>query len=179
MQVEAWEQFVFVNLDPKASRRWPISWAGWCSGSRRSNLARCTSSSAAAIRLNCNWKVFVDNYLDGGYHVPHLHKALNSVLDYKQYTIENEDRYCLQSSPMVASDVDAATSATRTGERAWYFWQYPNFMINLYAGLHGHQPGVARRSRSLQGHLRFLLRRRERGRGRAQSPEYRGRRAGE
>ena len=51
--------------------------------------------------INCNWKVFVDNYLDGGYHVPHLHKGLNSVLDYKQYTIENEDRYCLQSSPMV------------------------------------------------------------------------------
>ena len=78
--------------------------------------------------------MFVDNYLDGGYHVPHLHKGLNSVLDYKQYTIENEDRYCLQSSPMVASDEDAATSATRTGDRAWYFWQYPNFMINLYQG---------------------------------------------
>src|SRR5205807_8711240 len=29
--------------------------------------------------LNCNWKVFVDNYLDGGYHVPHLHKGLDSV----------------------------------------------------------------------------------------------------
>jgi choline monooxygenase len=84
--------------------------------------------------LNCNWKVFVDNYLDGGYHVPHLHKALNSVLDYRQYTIENEDRYCLQSSPMVAGDEDAATSATRQGDRAWYFWQYPNFMINLYKG---------------------------------------------
>jgi choline monooxygenase len=84
--------------------------------------------------LNCNWKVFVDNYLDGGYHVPHLHKALNSVLDYRHYTIENEDRYCLQSSPMVAGDEDAATSATRQGDRAWYFWQYPNFMINLYKG---------------------------------------------
>ena len=23
-----------------------------------------------ALRLDCNWKVFVDNYLDGGYHVP-------------------------------------------------------------------------------------------------------------
>ncbi len=33
-----------------------------------------------------------------------------------------------------ASEVDAATSATRQGDRAWYFWQYPNFMINLYAG---------------------------------------------
>ena len=76
----------------------------------------------------------MDNYLDGGYHVPHLHKALNSVLEYKQYTIENEDRYCLQSSPMVASNEDADTSTTRTGDRAWYFWQYPNFMINLYQG---------------------------------------------
>jgi len=26
--------------------------------------------------LRCNWKVYVDNYLDGGYHVSVLHKAL-------------------------------------------------------------------------------------------------------
>jgi choline monooxygenase len=84
--------------------------------------------------LDCNWKVFVDNYLDGGYHVPHLHKGLSSVLDYKQYTIENEDRYCLQSSPMVSSEEDAATGATRKGDHAWYFWQYPNLMINCYEG---------------------------------------------
>src|SRR6266849_2014052 len=84
--------------------------------------------------IHCNWKVFVDNYLDGGYHVPHLHKGLNSVLDYKQYTIEIQDRYCLQSSPMVTSEQDAATGATRTGDRAWYFWQYPNLMINCYEG---------------------------------------------
>ena len=76
----------------------------------------------------------MDNYLDGGYHVPHLHKGLNSVLDYKQYTIENEDRYCLQSSPMVSSAEDAATGTTRRGDRAWYFWQYPNFMFNCYEG---------------------------------------------
>ena len=66
--------------------------------------------------------------------MPHLHKGLSSVLDYKQYTIENEDNYCLQSSPMVASDEDAATGATRKGDRAWYFWQYPNLMINCYEG---------------------------------------------
>ena len=84
--------------------------------------------------IACNWKVFIDNYLDGGYHVPHLHKGLSSVLDYRQYTIETEDRYCLQSSPMVASTEDAATGATRQGDRAWYFWQYPNLMINCYQG---------------------------------------------
>jgi len=132
-RVEQWEQFVFVNLDATAP---PL--ADFLGGL----AARVAPLSVAALRfferrlysLNCNWKVFVDNYLDGGYHVPHLHKGLNSVLDYKQYTIENQDRYCLQSSPMVASTADAATAATRTGDRAWYFWQYPNFMINLYQG---------------------------------------------
>jgi choline monooxygenase len=63
-----------------------------------------------------------------------LHKGLSSVLDYRQYTIEIEDRYCLQSSPMVASEEDAATGATRKGDRASYFWQYPNLMINCYEG---------------------------------------------
>jgi choline monooxygenase len=79
--------------------------------------------------------VYVDNYLDGGYHVPHLHKGLNSVLDYAHYTIENGRHYCLQSSPMVASDEDMQVAATRTGDRAWYFWIYPNFMINAYQGV--------------------------------------------
>jgi len=70
--------------------------------------------------VNCNWKVFVDNYLDGGYHVPHLHKALNTALDYSEYRIELGDRFCLQSSPFHGVD------------RALYYWIYPNFMINRY-----------------------------------------------
>jgi len=82
--------------------------------------------------LDCNWKVFVDNYLDGGYHVPHLHKGLDSVLNYSEYTIETGDRYCLQSSPMVSDGADERTGAVRKGERAYYYWIYPNFMINCY-----------------------------------------------
>jgi choline monooxygenase len=133
VRVDVWEQFVFVNLDENAP-----SLADFLG----SLIARVAPLNISALhcferrvyRLNCNWKVFVDNYLDGGYHVPHLHKGLNSVLDYRQYTIETENRYCLQSSPIVASSEDAATAATRTGDRAWYFWLYPNFTINLYHG---------------------------------------------
>jgi choline monooxygenase len=84
--------------------------------------------------IDCNWKVFVDNYLDGGYHVPHLHKGLDSVLDYSNYTIECGQRHCLQSSPMVSTG-EAKVAATRTGERALYYWIYPNFMINCYQGV--------------------------------------------
>ena len=85
--------------------------------------------------LDCNWKVFVDNYLDGGYHVPHLHKGLDSVLDYSNYTIENGARFCLQSSPMVSGDDDIQVGAVRSGQRALYYWLYPNFMINWYEGV--------------------------------------------
>ena len=85
--------------------------------------------------FDCNWKVFVDNYLDGGYHVPYLHKGLGSVLDYNKYIIENGRHHCLQSSPMVTRGAETATGAVRKGERAMYYWFHPNFMINWYEGV--------------------------------------------
>ena len=133
IRVETWECFVFVNLDPQAP---PLcQFLGGLAGRVAPlEISKLRYFDRRTYDIGCNWKVFVDNYLDGGYHVPHLHKGLSSVLDYRQYTIENEDRYCLQSSPMVTSEEDAATGATRQGDRAWYFWQYPNLMINCYAG---------------------------------------------
>ena len=84
--------------------------------------------------FDCNWKVFVDNYLDGGYHVPHLHKGLDSVLDYSKYMIENGEHYCLQWSPLISEGAEAQTGAVRKGDRALYYWIHPNFMINWYQG---------------------------------------------
>jgi len=133
VKVDTWESFVFVNLDPQATALHDFL-GGLVRRLAPLGVSNLHYFDRRVYNIACNWKVFVDNYLDGGYHVPHLHKGLNSVLDYKKYTIENEDRYCLQSSPMVESDEDAATGATRKGDRAWYFWQYPNFMINCYAG---------------------------------------------
>ncbi|MGH9838303.1 MAG: aromatic ring-hydroxylating oxygenase subunit alpha, partial [Blastocatellia bacterium] len=85
--------------------------------------------------FDCNWKVFVDNYLDGGYHVPYLHKGLDSVLDYSLYTIETGERFCLQSSPVVTKGAEAQTGAVRKGDRGLYYWIYPNLMINWYEGV--------------------------------------------
>jgi choline monooxygenase len=133
VKAETWEKFVFVNLDPEAV---PLQdfLGGLVKRVAPLGVSKLHYFDTRVYDIHCNWKVFVDNFLDGGYHVPHLHKGLSSVLDYKEYTIENEDRYCLQSSPMVASSEDAATGATRKGDRAWYFWQYPNLMINCYEG---------------------------------------------
>ena len=133
VRVETWECFVFVNLDNDAAPLIDFL-GGLVKRIAPLGIGKLHYFDRRTYNINCNWKVFVDNYLDGGYHVPHLHKGLNSVLDYKHYTIENEDRYCLQSSPMVASDEDAGMGSARKGDRAWYFWQHPNLMINCYEG---------------------------------------------
>src|ERR1700676_2576981 len=133
IRVETWECFVFVNLDDSAM---PLKdfLGGLVARVGPLGISRLHYFDRRTYHIHCNWKVFVDNFLDGGYHVPHLHKGLSSVLDYKHYTIENEDRYCLQSSPMGAPGEDDATGAVRKGDRAWYFWQHPNLMINCYEG---------------------------------------------
>jgi choline monooxygenase len=132
-RVETWESFVLVNLDPAAP---PLNdfLGSLAARVQPLKLSQLHFVERRTYALNCNWKVYVDNYLDGGYHVPHLHKSLNSVLDYVEYTIENQDRFCLQSSPIRSSGGDDVTAAVRQG-RAYYFWQYPNFMFNVYEGV--------------------------------------------
>jgi choline monooxygenase len=134
VRVEAWENFIFVNLDPHAA---PLSdFLGALVGlAKPLNFGGLQFVERRSYVQQCNWKVYVDNFLDGGYHVPHMHKGLNSVLDYTNYTIENVDRCCVQSSPVaVDKSSEASAAATRKGDRAYYFWQYPNFMLNWYEG---------------------------------------------
>jgi choline monooxygenase len=59
---------------------------------------------------------------------------LDSVLNYGEYIIENGGRHCLQSSPMVSTN-NKEVAAVRNGNRALYYWLYPNFMLNYYEGV--------------------------------------------
>jgi choline monooxygenase len=134
MAVDVWEQFVFVRTSPEGPTL-PAFLGGMAEQARPLGLAKLHFLERRVYRFDSNWKVFVDNYLDGGYHIPFLHKGLDSVLEYAEYTIENGERHCLQSSPVRDSGKDAATAAVRTGDRAFYFWLYPNFMVNWYEGV--------------------------------------------
>jgi choline monooxygenase len=124
--------WAFVKPDGEGSSLEQFLGPGLSSQLDARGLGRLHWMERRSYTLDCNWKVFVDNYLDGGYHVPHLHHGLDSVLDYSEYTIENGERFCLQSSPMVSEGADERTKAVRQGERAFYYWIYPNFMINCY-----------------------------------------------
>ncbi len=84
--------------------------------------------------IGCNWKVYVDNYLDGGYHVPFLHRGLASAISFRDYLVEPFPRGCMQSSPIDENKAkDGTTGGTRKGH-AHYLWLYPNLMFNAYDG---------------------------------------------
>jgi choline monooxygenase len=80
----------------------------------------------------CNWKVYVDNYLDGGYHVNTVHPGLAGVIDYARYHTEVFGQTSVQVSPLKPPDAGSADVAgVRSGE-AQYWWVFPNYMLNLY-----------------------------------------------
>jgi len=133
VRVEAWESFVFVSLrsDGPALREYLGRMAEGVAGLA---LSKLRFTERRSYDLNCNWKVYVDNYLDGGYHVPFIHEGLASVIDDKTYKIETFGIVCLQSSPITGGG-DADTNSVRRGDMAYYYWLHPNFMLNWYEGV--------------------------------------------
>ena len=77
------------------------------------------------FEVDANWKVFIDNFLDGGYHVAHMHPTLAGGLDLKTYRSELGARWSLQTCR-------SSPGNGRVGDRAHYAWIYPNFMLNRY-----------------------------------------------
>ncbi len=132
VRTAVWERWVFVCLDESAPSLEDSL------GSLRHrleplNLGALQFHERVTYEMGCNWKVYVDNYLDGGYHVPFLHRELDSALDGQRYQVEVADRYCLQTCPTSRPDTVAGT--VRGGELACYYWLYPNLMLNVYEGL--------------------------------------------
>jgi choline monooxygenase len=84
--------------------------------------------------IECNWKVYVDNYLEG-YHIPAVHPALFKELDYANYRVETYQYYSEQIAPL-----RKATDATKEnrkylpgeGPQPLYYWMFPNVMLNFY-----------------------------------------------
>ena len=135
IEVGEWENWIFVKLSNSGTSLSQFLGPSLIDQVKPLQLQELHWLERRHYSFDCNWKVFVDNYLDGGYHVPYLHKGLDSVLDYNNYLIEVQDRFCLQWSPLVSKGAEPKTGAVRTGDRALYYWLYPNFMINWYDGV--------------------------------------------
>ena len=121
VKVETWRGLVFVNLDlaaaPLAALMAPLDarledrdWSGLGVGLLRTH------------RLACNWKAYVENYLEG-YHVPAIHPGLDAEIDSARYTVTVEGRVALHEAPLRKPDP--------VYEGLWA-WLWPNTGINVY-----------------------------------------------
>ena len=134
LRCETWEQFIFVNFDLQAP---PLS-AFLENIPQHAAGLEFKGIELAERRdyyVNCNWKVYVDNYLEG-YHIPIVHPGLMKEIDYPRYRTE-VFRYASQQLGPV-KEVKPGEAGERVyapglgSKEAVYFWIFPNLMLNIY-----------------------------------------------
>jgi choline monooxygenase len=126
-RVSEWSGLIFVNLDPAAA---PLESVLTDLPTRleRRNLARFRFVHRKNWELDCNWKVYVDNYLEG-YHIPIVHPSLFRELDYNAYRTETKEQYSIQHAPIRRAERLVRTDDSSEAE---YYWLFPNLMLNVY-----------------------------------------------
>lgn len=130
VHLDVWEGLVFVHLG-EAPRPVAETMAGIVERIAPVRLSDLKFARRVTYEVGCNWKVYVDNYLEG-YHVPFVHPELATLLDYGSYTTETFGQYSLQWSPMTG---DGSPYDTRGGTAtAYYYFIFPNLMLNILPG---------------------------------------------
>ena len=134
LRLETWEQLIFVNFDLNAE---PLSgYLGKIPEQARGfQFQGLQSVERRDYVIDCNWKVYVDNYLEG-YHIPVAHPGLMREIDYAQYRTDTYRYYSQQFAPirpMKAEDPGERFYPPSGGvQGALYFWIFPNLMLNIY-----------------------------------------------
>jgi choline monooxygenase len=133
VQATAWGPFVFVNLDPSPIPLTTILGA-IVQETQPFDLEHLVLCERRDYRVACNWKVYVDNHLEG-YHVPTAHPGLYKELDYANYRVETFRYYSAQHAPIRQVGADGGArqyTGAEAGSRALYYWIFPNWMLNIY-----------------------------------------------
>jgi choline monooxygenase len=119
--VETWRGLVFIRMSEEGSSLVeavaPLE--------RRLAGADWSGLQVALTRahpLACNWKTYVENYLEG-YHVPILHPSLDAEIDSARYRVEMEGRVALHEAP---------TRKPQTVYGGLWAWLWPTLGVNVY-----------------------------------------------
>ncbi|MCB1049169.1 MAG: Rieske 2Fe-2S domain-containing protein [Acidobacteria bacterium] len=122
LDVALWDGQIFVAIQPAFAHAELV--AGISQRIQPLQLADLSFHRRVVYPIACNWKVYVDNYLEG-YHLPYVHPGLSKVLDYRVYRTELGGYHSLQCSP-----IDGSSGPYAAGE-AFYYFLYPNMMLNI------------------------------------------------
>ena len=120
LKCEIWRGFVFVNMDRNAA---PLSESIAPLETRMRHLSpeRFRNARISTHEIRCNWKTYVENYLEG-YHIPIIHPTLNASIA-ADYGTELEP-------PVIFYRATPKNDAAVAGLWAW---AWPCLGVNVYA----------------------------------------------
>ncbi|NGP88067.1 aromatic ring-hydroxylating oxygenase subunit alpha [Fodinibius halophilus] len=130
VKLDQWQGLQFISLDDEIK---PIGHFldGIADTIAPVDLSEFQFVESQSYTINCNWKVYVDNFLEG-YHIPIVHPELAKLLDYGEYKTDTADWYSLQHSPF-KNKGDDNVYQTSDGQ-AYYYFIFPNIMLNILPG---------------------------------------------
>ncbi len=129
--LEIWQNFIFVCVNPPQQSVKDML-KGIEPQIKPIDLKQMEFSHRDEYLIDCNWKVYMDNYLEG-YHLPHVHPGLSKLLDYRQYDTELYEDYSYQFSPLDNQQNNTANIYYGEGS-AHYYTIFPNLMLNILPG---------------------------------------------
>lgn len=119
IRLESWRGLLFVNLDldaqPLATLMAPLG-ARWAEGQ-----AAFPMVEKRTHRIGCNWKTYVENYLEG-YHLKMVHPEFDNDVVVANYRTEIEGEVIFAHAPARDASIYGGVWA----------WLWPNLAINVY-----------------------------------------------
>lgn len=130
-----WGKFIFASLDPAFPLAELLAEMDARVGWLPLHEAVFDPARSRDYLVRANWALYCDNYLEG-FHIPYVHAALADALDYGEYRTELFPWANLQLGVASGADdvFDLPPGHPDAGLRvaAWYFWLFPNTMVNVY-----------------------------------------------
>jgi choline monooxygenase len=123
VRVETWRGFVMVNMDMDAVPFATVH-AGLIAECAHLPLEDYRFHSRVTHHVACNWKTYVENYLEA-YHVPYVHPALSKEVAIETYEVVPRGSYMLHVSP------PRDPEQVRVNQGFWAF-ALPNWAFNVY-----------------------------------------------
>ena len=133
LRVASFGPLVFVQLDPGAPGLETVL-GEMTAETAGLGLERQRFYRRHDYEVACNWKVYVDNYLEG-YHIPIVHPGLLREIDYAAYRVETRSHHSRQRAPVRSPSPESLyRRKLEPGKEpeALYYWLFPNLMLNVY-----------------------------------------------
>jgi choline monooxygenase len=133
-RLETWNGFEFTTLHSQSSLETMLrpveERIGWFLNELKHDAAQDRDWD-----INAHWMLYVDNYLEG-FHIPFVHPELNDALGKDGYTTECFEHGVLQIGLAADGDIcfELPEDSIDYGKNiaAYYWWLYPNLMLNVY-----------------------------------------------